>query len=181
MVRTFVSIDLPDNIKDNLYEIEKNINIDGIKLVKRDNLHITLKFIGEVSQIKIDEIIQNLFNICFKPFKLKIESLGAFPTEKNARIVWIGAKGDDIFPLVDSIETELKKLKFKTDERFHPHITIARVKKQNKDIKDRIKKFLDDNRNIEVGSVLVDNFRLKKSTLTGKGPIYETIKEFKME
>jgi len=180
MVRTFISIDLPDSIKDDIYEIGKILDTDGIKLVEHDNLHLTLKFTGEVSQLKIDEIIQNLSKIRFKPFRLKIQGVGAFPTEKNARIVWIGAKGY-ILPLVDLIETELERLKFKRDERFHPHITIARIKKQNSDIKNKIEKFLVDNHNLDIGSVLVDNFRLKKSILTGKGPTYETIKEFKME
>lgn len=180
MVRTFISIDLPKDIKDDIYEIGKYLDIDGIKRVEHDNLHITLKFIGEVSQDKIDEIIEYLSLIHFKPFKLKIQDTGAFPTRKNARVIWVGAKGD-ILPLVDTIETELGRLNFKRDDRFHPHITIARVKKHNKDVKKRIEKFLDDNHNQDVGTVLVDNFRLKKSTLTGKGPIYETIKEFKME
>jgi len=180
MVRTFISIDLPDKIKENIYEIEKNLDLEGIKVVEYDNLHITLKFIGEVSQIKIDKIAQNLSNISLKPFRLMIHGVGAFPTKKNARIVWIGAKGD-IFPLFGSIENELERLNFKKDSHFHPHITIARIKKQNKDIKDKIEKFLDDYYNIEIGSLFIDNFRLKKSTLTDKGPIYETIEEFKME
>jgi len=180
MIRTFIAIDLPEEMKDELSKITDRLDLKGIKSVERDNFHITLKFLGEMREDEIEKIVKKLYEIDFDPFNLKVCGSGVFPSPKRARIVWIGVKGD-LPRMVENIEEKMAEIGFEREKRFHSHITVARVKRSDGEIKERINKFLREYKNINIGEIKIDNFRLKKSTLTKKGPVYETIQEFTSE
>jgi len=112
-----------------------------------------------------NRIIKALEDVEFEPFTVKLEGVGFFPNEKFVRVVWIGVgKGsEEIERLHEEVEKRLGK-----DERFVPHVTVARAKGRVEVLK---KEFSSDE--FEVGS-----FSLFKSTLTPKGPIYEVIASF---
>ena len=156
-----MAIELPKHVKDQIEEFKKWVR-GRVKFVEKENLHLTLRFLGEVDP---NRIIKALEDVEFEPFTVKLEGVGFFPNEKFVRVVWIGVgKGsEEIERLHEEVEKRLGK-----DERFVPHVTVARAKGRVEVLK---KEFSSDE--FEVGS-----FSLFKSTLTPKGPIYEVIASF---
>lgn len=156
-----MAIELPKHVKDQVEEFKKWVR-GRVKFVEKENLHLTLRFLGEVDP---NQVIKALEDVEFEPFTVKLEGVGFFPNEKFVRVVWIGVgKGsEEIERLHEEVEKRLGK-----DERFVPHVTVARAKGRVEVLK---KEFSSDE--FEVGS-----FSLFKSTLTPKGPIYEVIASF---
>ena len=176
-MRLFVAIEIPEEIKDYLCGIREEIadSRNKIRLVNKDNMHLTLKFLGEVQPNKLDDIKANLKKITFKPFSVVLDNIGVFPNEGYIRVVWVGLKPEEhVLELQKNIDENLKKL-FKKEKDFKPHLTIARVKyiEDKKQFVDKLKQIKVDNKKIEV-----NNFKLVKSTLTPKGPVYEELGVF---
>jgi len=119
-----------------------------------------------------------LKKVKFKPFKICIDHIGVFPEKGGPRAVWVGFKGNkEIISLQRNVEDALRGL-FPKDERFHPHITIARVKHlENK----KLFKEKAENIRIEEHEFAVDRFILMKSTLAPAGPVHEALEEYSTE
>lgn len=173
-MRLFVAVDLKDDLRE---EIEKVLRIfrefRGIKPVEKENLHITLMFLGEVPDRKVDMVKEKLRGIKLEPFKIRLKGLGNF----NYRVFWIGVlEGKDLLSiLAKEVENSLKKIGFKRDKEFVAHATVARVKRLNPNDRIKLEKSLESFKDYEFGEMIVDCFKLKKSTLTSKGPIYEDL------
>ena len=151
-----------------------------MKLVEPYNLHITLRFIGEVSPGVASEISRVLSKLSFKSFRIVFKGLGAFPSTFNPRVVWVGVSegSREMVELRTSIEKLLKSVKIPPDrEDFTPHLTLARIK-GSRNLSSLVK-LLNDMSDYDVGSMIVDRVKFKKSTLTSSGPIYETLLEVK--
>ena len=181
LMRTFIAIDIDDeNLVTRIIEIERTLKASGahLKLVEPENLHITLKFLGEIDPKDLDIILDVVRKYSQEehPFEIKLKGIGAFPSMKAPRVVWIGIdkNREKIISLATKISEALEKLGFRKEEReFHPHITIARVKRFNASLKN----FINANQDIEIGEYYVRSIRIKKSTLTPHGPIYTTLSE----
>ncbi|MFP3224518.1 MAG: RNA 2',3'-cyclic phosphodiesterase [Nitrososphaeria archaeon] len=178
-MRTFVSINIEDRelikkIKDVAHEVRNDEN--GINLTKDENLHFTLKFLGEINEKEKEEIINNLSKISLKSFSIRLKGLGVFPDLNYIRIIWIGAESQELMQLAE--EVDKNTIRIKSNEKFVPHLTIARVKAvRNKEgLRDRIIKFSK----IDLGSYMVDKFYLMESKLLPEGPIYEPLKVFNL-
>jgi len=178
-MRAFIAIDLPDKIKGYLSKIQKELKINSakIKWVEKENLHLTVKFLGELDEAKINEVKQALSKIEFKPQTVSLSEIGVFPSENYIRVIWAGIKpSDKIVELQQKIETSLAELGIKKENRkFETHITLGRVKfiKDKKELIDKIKSV-----DIKTEEFVLDCFKLKKSTLTEKGPVYEDLSIF---
>jgi len=150
-----------------------------MKLVELENIHLTLRFLGEISPQMVREVATILDKVEFRPFSMRIEGLGTFPEgSRRPRVVWLGVShgAEEMKRIYEQIEKELRRLGFpKERERFVPHITIARVKWANAELL----RVLHELREVIIGDMVVDSIRLKKSTLTRSGPIYETLHEVK--
>ncbi|RLF91135.1 RNA 2',3'-cyclic phosphodiesterase [Thermococci archaeon] len=187
MVRTFIAIDLGQETKDIieskvLDEISK-IDVD-VKLVEKENLHLTLKFLGEIHERRVSDVKEVLERISSekKKFSMRLHGLGAFPNSRSARVVWIGVEDgrEELHNLASEIDSELHKIGFKRErKRFHPHITVCRVKTPRNISK--IRSLIEALRDLEVGVEEVNCLSLKKSTLTSKGPIYEDLHKFPLQ
>ncbi|MCK5300344.1 MAG: RNA 2',3'-cyclic phosphodiesterase [Thermoplasmatales archaeon] len=172
--RGFIAIDI--NTNNNIEKFVKELKNSGaiIKLVELKNIHITIKFLGKISDNiieKIEDIIKNATN-SIQPFQIKLEGTGVFPNQDYIKIIWIGIKNTEILKnITKKIEYGLNNLNFvnKTQE-FSPHITIGRVKSA-KD-KDKILEIIEKYKNTKFSEILIDSIKLKKSELTSKGPIY---------
>ena len=174
-MRLFIAINF-NKLKNDFEEIQNKIDKKLAKLKKTSTFHITLKFLGEVSEDKISLIKERLNKIEFKPFSLILDKIGVFPTENYIRIIWIGVKPQEqVKQLQENIESALKEFDFKKDFKFHPHITLARIKSVNN--KEEFIKNIKDIK-IEEKTVEIKNFKLVKSTLTQEGPVYEDIAIF---
>lgn len=178
-IRCFVAVDVDDPaLASRIVEIQGQIKASRarLKLVEPQNLHITLRFIGEVAEPLAGEIADALRGVDFDIFKLKLAGVGAFPTRRRPRVVWIGVgEGqEELAELSRRINEALARLRMpKPRESFVPHLTIARVGGAAGELP-RVLAELGD---VEVGEMTVSCFRLKRSTLTPRGPIYETLFE----
>ncbi len=168
-VRLFIGIEIEPNkeIKGILNEIQ----LKG-KKVKEENLHITLKFLGELNGY--DSIVNSLETIKFEKFSLELKGLGAFPNERRARVLFIIAdsngKLESLAKLVDKATHEIKM-----DHPFTPHLTLMRFKFPA-DLGQLISKY----RSQYFGKYDVNDFNLYSSELTPTGPIYKIIKKFQL-
>ena len=162
-MRCFIAIDVNDEIKKRIEMIQKEFEIDGIKLVAPQNMHITLKFLGEIEDVS--DIVKKLDSLKWTKFKIKFNRIGCFPNMKNIRIIWAGIDSEGLTILANKIQEILGR------DKFAGHLTIGRVRKKIDNLPDKIEKL----RSKEFGYQLVDKFYLKKSTLTYSGPIYENI------
>ncbi len=179
-MRLFVAVDLSDDVRE---KVEKVLNVfkdfRGVKPVEKENLHITLMFLGEVPDRRVDVVKEKLRDIKVDPFRIRLKGLGDF----NFRVFWIGVvEGEERLNLLArEVENSLKSLGFRRDKDFVAHATVARVKKLDRSDREKLVRSLEIFRDYEFGEMLVDNFKLKKSTLTSKGPIYEDLEVYSLE
>lgn len=149
----------------------------ALRLVRPENLHLTLKFLGEVREDLIPEVRASIEEALqgFEPFDTALKGLGAFPSLNYMRVVWVGIEKnkEQLIEMQRSLDKDLVKLGFRRDKKFHPHLTLARVKSQKG--KGELRDFIMKHRNTDFGVVRVERVELKQSVLTPKGPIYTTI------
>lgn len=171
-MRLFIALDF-NELRNDLVKLQNSIDETLAKLKKVEAFHLTLKFLGKVPQEIAQGVEEKLKKVKFTPFSLTLDKIGVFPTENYIRVIWVSAKPqNEVKELQENIENALKEFNFKKDFKFHPHITLARVKFVN----DR-EKFIKNLKNIKVEqkTIEVKDFRLVKSTLTPEGPVYEDI------
>ena len=170
-MRLFIALEF-EEISDYLKQLQEKI--PKVKSTYPNKFHLTLKFLGEVSEDKAEEVKEKLKKIDFSRFTAKLGKLGVFPNEKFIRVVWVGLEdGKKIEELQKNIEGVLSDL-FGKDKKFHPHITLARIKFIEDDKKEE---FVEAATAIEVEpkETEIKVFKLIKSTLTPEGPVYEDI------
>lgn len=167
-MRLFIGIDLPEEIKERVFALEMELPKESIKPVAKENLHVTIKFLGECDEEKAKEIVSALGKVKNEKIEINVKGVGAFPNMNYINVVWVGVEGD-LEPLVRKIENALN-LK---NERFDGHITIARVRR-----KIDAKQFFEKHGRENFGGFTTKSFVLYKSTLTPQGPVYEKLKEF---
>ena len=171
-MRCFIAVDLPKEIKEKLREIRFDSSIADVTNVS--DYHLTLKFLGEINEMKLERVKKELNRVRFKPFKLKLDAMGSFPKDKKfIRVVWIGVTPKrKIIDLMKSVDDILVSL-FQREKRFEPHITLGRIKTVKS--MDKFRKIFD--LRIE-GGFDVDSIKLIKSELTENGVRYETLEEY---
>lgn len=181
--RAFISTDI--GAKPEFVDLETVLDQTSadLKLVKSENIHITLKFLGDTDDDLVEGITTSMQNAVdgIQPFTLKFLGMGAFPNPNYIKVIWVGMENTENFKIIAKrLDNELKALGFRPDKRgFSPHLTVARVKSRRG--KDDLQKLLTQYETHEFGEVHVECIRLKKSKLTPKGPIYSTVKEIKLE
>jgi 2'-5' RNA ligase len=176
MIRSFVAVDLPSKFHPDVAKIEAKINMPGIKIVKPELIHVTLKFLGEVPEEKIDDIAAALEKVKMEPFQARVRGAGAFPG-KSIRVVWLGLEGR-FEELQRLVEEALSPFGFEDEEKkFSPHLTLARVKQPNPSTTRQLSEKIAQLADVDLGEFVVDKIYLKKSTLTSGGPIYENLSE----
>ena len=149
-----------------------------MKPVERENIHVTLKFLGSINRAKLDQVKTALAQVQFKPFSLEVKGAGAFPNMNRINVVWIGlGQGwTQVEQIYEQSEKLLSEIGFPRESRgFRPHVTIARVKSARR--RDEIAKFLKDLTEKDFGSFNVEKVRLKESVLFPAGPKYSTLYE----
>lgn len=176
MIRLFIAIDLPREIKQEL-ELLCSFGLKGVKWVETSQFHLSLKFIGEVPYNVFEDVADSLAKIKAKPFLLTLAEVGTFPGSKTPRVIWAGVeKNTELFHLQKKVETQLSWQKLKGDKRkYSPHITLARVKSNNPG---RIGDFLVQNNLYKSKPFEVDRFFLFSSVLTPKGAVYRKEREY---
>ncbi len=177
MIRTFIAIDLSSEIRERVKDIHRQFANYAVRLVDPALTHITIKFLGDISEDKVSPIKDALSRIHCSPFDIDIEGIGVFPNMNYIRVIWVSAKGD-FRELHQEVEASLNPLGFPPDNRkFTAHVTLARVKNIPKEQKSSLASKISQLSDAKLGRMKVDRIRFKKSTLTPNGPIYDTLHE----
>src|SRR3989344_4914937 len=178
MARLFIAIDLPEEIKSYLTSFRDAFSEmkRGCSWVRRENLHITLKFLGEVEEKKVGAITGRLEKINLSNFSLALNKFCFFPNESDMRVFWMDFIDEKPLKIL-SKEINKTLTDFKEDNPFKDHLTLARIKSLSALEKNNwIKKTTDVV--TEKKQFIVQEFILYRSTLSREGPQYEVLQRF---
>jgi len=180
-IRSFISVDLDDStIRDRIVGAQQGLEQTGaaLKIVEPGIMHLTLRFLGEIPQSTVEHVKEAMNELRFQPFEVEFRGLGVFPNIRRISVVWVGiTKGQEqLGGIFQQLEPKLRQFGLPADNKgFSPHMTIARVRSGLN--KEALAKYVEGLSEQEFGQMPVNSVRLKKSTLTPKGPIYTTIHE----
>lgn len=183
-IRSFLAIEIPKTILKRIEEVQKDLKSSNadIKWVNPENIHLTVKFFGNIDESKIEPIVKSVEKIIgsYSSFYIRLKGVGSFPNLKTPKVIWIGVLDEKgiLSQFQDQLEKAFKTLGFEAERRsFHPHLTLGRMKsfKEKEGLLKRMEKFKED----DFGEFKVEKVVLFKSDLTRQGPIYTALKEIK--
>jgi 2'-5' RNA ligase len=177
-MRTFIAVEVPKEIQERVGKYIASICalIPDVKWVVSENLHFTIKFLGEIEQTDFKNVRHCVEQAAreYGPFTMGLSGIGFFPSADRPKVIWIGADGgeDILFDLYQDMERCLENIGFEREAKtFSPHLTIGRAKKNRKvTVPERLPGF-------EPVMFEVRSISIIKSTLTPNGPIYEKLSE----
>ena len=186
MLRIFIALELPDAVKTSLQmqldALQQALGRGAVRWVKAENIHLTLKFLGDVSVDALDKIkTSTQLAIVEPPFTLKASQLGCFPNLKLPKVIWIGVNGQVgiLQALRDRVEAEISPLGFPTESRpFSPHLTLGRVKTRDNRMLDKIQHAIQDTQREEAIEWTVKTVSIMKSTLKPSGAEYAALAHY---
>lgn len=183
-LRAFIAIEFAPQIQDaigkQITALQQVIVPKVIRWVPKENLHLTLKFLGELSPNHLEFIRQALSQEAagISPFEIQAGGLGAFPTLRNPRVIWVGLHGPgELIDLHKGLDKSIGRLGFPRDDRkFSPHLTIGRVHPGTSPAElKKVHEVLASRQLGNIGQCKVDAIHLFKSDLTSSGAIYTKI------
>lgn len=173
MARVFSAVDIEDEqVLQNLERIRDRLDL-GFSKVPREKMHVTLQFFEDIEEQDISKVEKALRNVEKQPFKAEIQGIGAFPSEDYIRVAWAGVLSHEIFELRK--HARLHKIPSQDHDEFKPHITLLRVRDVSPGKKRKLKRILEDHKEESFGKVEINQIKLFKSRLTGKGSNYEVL------
>jgi len=189
-IRSFIAIELPDEVKQALVQLQAQLKTGKqppVKWVDPYSVHLTLKFLGNIAVDKTSEITKAIEKAAqgMSPFHLEVKDLGVFPNFKRVRVVWVGVSGEiaQLSQLQKRIESNLIPLGFAPESRpFTPHLTLARVREQaSPGEQQNLGQLIASTRFEAVYRFSVDSINLMRSQLTSEGAIYSRISTIKLK
>lgn len=185
-VRTFIAIDPGKAIQDRLVALQENLTRDGaqVKWVERDNLHITLLFLGEVEERALGDLCRAVAEgvRVYKTFEVAIEGAGCFPNPRRPRILWVGlGKGiQETVAVHDALESPLLDLGCyrREERRFTPHVTLGRIRGERP--APTLGTALQKYQAFKAGETVVREIHVMSSQLTPTGPVYTVMSRAKL-
>ncbi len=190
LIRTFVAIDLPPEVQDSLHQAVAPLReleaLRRLRWVDSRHLHLTLKFLGNVSPRNLELLADLLTREALRhaPFFMRLGQLGVFPNPRHPRILWVGVQAPQtLFSLQKGVEQAARQLGYAPDKRpFHPHLTLGRLRQPVP-----FKTTQAINRQLEtfsippLGDIRVDHITIYKSDLTPQGPVYTPLYQPKLQ
>jgi 2'-5' RNA ligase len=181
-VRLFVALELPESHRASLADVCERGRRGGVRWVAAENVHLTLKFLGEVDEGLAPDVEEALAGVAeaARPFALALEGGGCFPNERSPRVIWVGvAEGaEEASRLAAEVERALKPLGFAPEKRrFRPHLTIGRPKDPRAAATATAEK-IEQLRGYGAPAAEVRGLALIKSTLTSEGAVYDVVRRF---
>lgn len=183
-IRTFIAVDIPGAVRSKIVKLQHELKQERehISWAPAQNIHLTLKFLGDVEESILPHIIKELATVCAMqtPFDFEIKNLGFFPNPERARVLWVGidSPGKHLAELAKKIESGLIQFGFsKENRKFNPHLTIGRVKSRlrNSFIEKVEEKFFFG------GKIAAGEIAVIKSDLKPTGAIYTPLARIKLE
>jgi len=188
-IRSFIAIELPGGLKLELTQLETQLKTEkqpGVKWANPDNIHLTLKFLGNIGADRSGEITGAIEAAArgITPFRLKAKELGVFPNLRRVQVAWVGISGevDKLSQLQKRLESNLASLGFTPESRpFTAHLTLARLSDRiPSDERQRFGQLITNTRFNSNHNIEVDAISLMKSQLTKAGAIYSRISLIKL-
>lgn len=175
-MRCFVAVEIPESIQESLKSVQTELRSQIFKAswTKLGNFHLTLKFLGDVHPEAVDAISEAIQRVSdtHPPFSIVFGGIGAFPNLSRPRVIWVGVKQGEstVSRLAKTLNLELERLGFPTDNRFHPHLTLARLRTaiNLEPLKDILRKY----NTINGATMRVNEITLMQSQLHPSGAIY---------
>jgi 2'-5' RNA ligase len=188
-IRSFIAIELPAEVKSALQRLQAELTLPQysfVKCVAPEGIHVTLKFLGNISPQKVTEVtgVMEQASQGVSPFQIQITDVGAFPNMRQPRVLWVGMKGelDKLIAWQKRIDDGLVPLGFAKEARpFTPHLTLARVRENcspgdRRDLGETVAKT-----SVDVDyKVMVNSLSLMKSQLSPGGAVYSRMAEVKL-
>lgn len=183
-MRLFIAIELGKEVLEKISHIQQKLSSPdyGLKLVEQENLHLTLKFLGDVPEEqarKIESLIHESLE-SFRPFTLSLEGLGYFGLHGRISAIWIGVKEgrEEFVRLAKELDNRLAFVR-KEEHGPSPHLTIARVK-SGRNAQQLMREVVSKS-GVKVGEARVKEIKLRQSVLTPHGPLYSDMKTFQLK
>jgi len=181
VARLFTAVRIPEHLVPVIAELEAQLPSNGLKLVRPEIAHITLRFIGEVAEEKVPPIVDALRSVRMHRFDALLRGMGAFPSPRRARVVWMGCEGE-FASLFKKVEDALCSTGMNRERKqYHPHLTLARVKRLTREDGTRLEEVISRHKSTQFGGFEVGEFVLFESTLRKEGPTYQEIEAFTLE
>ena len=176
-MRTFIAIEIPESVKKELAAVQGRLRVAGVDAswTRAEGMHLTLKFLGEVTEQRVPDIMDNLRKAAegIGPLGFSVSGVGTFPNPKNARVVWTGLAGDieTLARLQVAVENAMALLGMAREERkFTPHLTLGRIKFIRS--RDSWIKTLEEIKDLSLPGFMVTSVSLMKSELKPSGAVY---------
>ncbi|THE63411.1 RNA 2',3'-cyclic phosphodiesterase [Salinadaptatus halalkaliphilus] len=185
-MRLFVSVDLPDDLAEPVADLQAEFGgASGLNFVDPEQTHVTLKFLGDVSEQRhpalTDELAAAVAEADVGPFTARYGGLGVFPSLEYISVLWLGLKNgsQELTRLHEALEKRTTAMGFDPEDHdFTPHVTLARM--EHAGGKELVQNLVRE-RDPTVGETRVAEIRLTESTLTDEGPVYSTLERFSLE
>jgi|SRR5215208_6679076 len=178
-MRTFIAVDCTN--KEKIFNLQQNIinsfpNFNSlIRPVTIENLHFTLFFFGDIETKQLELISNKLKEIVFEKFEINYRKIGAFPSFKYPKVIWIGVdekSEKELNSLFELVKLKMEQIDFRSDKQFKAHLTLFRVKRPIANIEQYLNKY--NNLSIDFSDI-IDKIYIKKSELFSFGPVYSNI------
>jgi 2'-5' RNA ligase len=185
LIRSFLAIELPKSIQKKIEDVQTDLKISqaDVKWVHPENIHLTLKFFGNIEESRVEPILQAIGGPiqATSPFSVKVQGMGAFPHSKNPRVIWVGLiDGKGILTTFQKeLEGTLVRIGFEPEGRpFQPHLTVGRVRtsRGKNDLIGKMEKHRDE----EFGCIEAEEVVLFRSELKPTGPIYTPLRKLRL-
>ncbi len=169
--RLFVAIDFPPEIKTQIETVCDGLR--DVRWVERDQMHLTLRFIGEIEMDRFKEVKDSLQSVRFEPFTLTLKGVGHFPQQGLPRVLWVGVEASGALKrLARDVERAIVSLGFEPDRHpFSAHVTLARLKYPPP--AGELKRFYERNKRFASDPMTVEAFSLFSSVLSRDGAVYQ--------
>ena len=182
-MRLFVALSLPEPTRERLAMLEEGL--PGARWVPEDNLHLTLRFIGEVDGGVARDIDSCLVEISMPSFEVSFDRLDTFGDSRNLRALWVGVEqpNEPLMRLQAKVEKAIQRAGLPPESRkFTPHVTLARFKRNNGRVPpDKMQAYLSQNARLRIGPIRFDRFTLFSSFLHRDGSIYSAEADYPLE
>jgi RNA 2',3'-cyclic 3'-phosphodiesterase len=178
MIRLFVALELPEHVRERLTGLMGGV--PGARWTEAQNLHLTLRFIGEVENGLLPDIDVALGSVTAPAFDVVLDGIGQFGSGSKARVLWAGVERNDaLMHLNQKVESALVRTGLPPEERrYSPHVTLARLRESPPE---RLGRFIQDRGLFRAGPIRMEHFTLFESRLGRSGPVYEPLREYPLQ
>ena len=184
-MRLFIALPIPDRLKECLQVLQRDLQGAGaaVKWVRPEGIHLTLRFLGEVAEDRVEEIQSALREIEGESFAMTVRGVGFFPNARRPRVVWSAIEEESgcLLRLQEDVESCAERLGFEAERNksFHPHLTLGRLKDPRRS--GRLAEIAEEHRSEEIGRFDAVELRLYRSELHSSGAHHSVLGRFPLD